>query len=206
MKEKKETNRVCVRFARPEDAAAALDVYAEYIDTPITFEYDLPGEEEFAARIREFSSFYPYLVCEKDGRIAGFAYAHRHAQRAAYQWNAELTIYLGSAISGRGAGKILYRALMEILKRQGIHTVYGVVTAGNERSEALHREMGFRELGVFFKTGYKNGSWLDVVWFEKELLAYEKNPAPPRPIGQAGEEACREILERANRELLAAFS
>ena len=66
-----------LRFAVPEDAKALLRIYAQYIDTNITFEYVLPSEEEFAERICSFSQVYPYLVCEENGRIVGYAYAHR---------------------------------------------------------------------------------------------------------------------------------
>ena len=44
-----------LRFAVPEDAKALLAIYAQYIGTNITFEYSLPSEEEFAARIRSFT-------------------------------------------------------------------------------------------------------------------------------------------------------
>ncbi|WP_430472430.1 N-acetyltransferase family protein [Yeguia hominis] len=43
-----------------------------------------------------------------------------------------------------GIGKRLYRALFALLKLQGIRTVYGVVTVPNEKSEGLHRALGFR--------------------------------------------------------------
>lgn len=83
------------RTARLSDAPALLEIYREYIDTPITFEYALPSEDEFKDRIRSISEFFPYLVLEDDsGVIVGYAYAHRHMERAAYQWNAELSIYL----------------------------------------------------------------------------------------------------------------
>ena len=78
-----------VRWARPQDSAALLRIYAQYIDTPVTFEYTLPSENEFAARIGAISAEYPYLVCEEDGETLGYAYAHRQAEREAYQWNAE---------------------------------------------------------------------------------------------------------------------
>ena len=61
-----------IRFASVEDSAALLRIYAQYINTPITFECELPPKEEFAARIRDISREYPYLVCEEDGRIGTF--------------------------------------------------------------------------------------------------------------------------------------
>ena len=77
-----------IRFAAPDDAAALLRIYAQYIETPITFEYTLPSEEEFARRIRDIQAVYPYLVYIEDGEVLGYAYAHRFQERAAYQWGA----------------------------------------------------------------------------------------------------------------------
>ena len=54
-----------LRIVSENDAAALLGIYAQYIDTPVTFECTLPSAEEFAARIREISRDYPYLVCEE---------------------------------------------------------------------------------------------------------------------------------------------
>ena len=66
-----------IRFVRLSDTEDLLKIYAQYIDTPITFEETLPSIEEFQERIRTFSAFYPYLVCEEDKKIIGYAYAHR---------------------------------------------------------------------------------------------------------------------------------
>ena len=73
-----------IRFAKECDALELLRIYKQYIDTTITFEYVLPSEEEFRRRIREFSEVYHYLVYEEDGRILGYAYAHREFERAAF--------------------------------------------------------------------------------------------------------------------------
>ena len=73
-----------IRFAEETDSRELLRIYGQYMDTPITFEYVLPSEEEFAGRIRSIRrEGYPYLVCEEDGRAVGYAYAHRAFERAA---------------------------------------------------------------------------------------------------------------------------
>lgn len=82
-----------IRFARPDDSVAILEIYGAYIETPITFECELPTESEFSKRMADISAFYPCLVCEEEGKVIGFAYAHRHMERQAYQWNAELSVY-----------------------------------------------------------------------------------------------------------------
>lgn len=165
-----------IRFAAEEDARALLEIYGQYIDTPITFEYTLPTAEEFAGRIREITAFYPYLVCVDEGKITGYAYAHRQKERAAYQWNAELSVYLDKNHCFQGLGRKMYGLLMELLKLQGIKTVYGVVTSPNAASEGLHEAMRFRRQGLFRNTGYKNGAWRDVVWFEKDIAPYDPEP------------------------------
>ena len=90
-----------LRLAAPGDAQSLLDIYGQYIRTPITFEYELPSPEEFAGRISStLEQGYPYLVCEEAGVPLGYAYAHRIWARAAYQWGAELSIYLPAAVRG----------------------------------------------------------------------------------------------------------
>ena len=191
-----------IRLTAPSDSAALLRVYGQYIDTPITFEYELPSEEAFAARIAEISRDYPYLVCqEDDGRITGYAYAHRQAERAAYQWNAELSIYLDRGITSRGLGRRLYTLLFELLRLQGVRTVYGGVTLPNEKSERLHRGLGFQLLGVYHSTGYKCGRWWDVGWFEKAIAPYDADPVPLRSIRDVPPEQIAALLRAAEAAL-----
>lgn len=184
-----------IRFAAPDDAAALLRIYAQYIETTITFEYTLPTEQTFSERIASISSVYPYLVCEEGGRAVGYAYAHRQMEREAYQWNAELSIYLDPSVTSKGLGRKLYGVLMEVLKLQNIKTVYGVVTQPNLKSEKLHLSMGFTRAGFFRNTGFKCGAWRDVVWFEKQIAPYEPQPEPIRPIRELPRETLEAILQ-----------
>lgn len=184
-----------IRRAEPEDAAELLSIYAPYVEESwVTFECVPPTVEEFRRRMEEFSRHYPYLVCCRAGEILGYAYAHRHMEREAYQWNAELSVYLDRAFTSRGLGGRLYRVLMELLRLQGVRTAYGCVTLPNEKSEGLHRALGFRQLGVYRNTGYKCGAWHDVAWFEKALGPYGGAPEPVRPFPAVPEEAVRAVL------------
>lgn len=188
-----------IRFAAEGDSAALLQIYGQYIDTPITFEYALPTEAEFARRVRDIAAVYPYLVCEEGGRIVGYAYAHRQAERAAYQWNAELSVYLDKGHTGQGLGKHLYGMLIDLLRLQGIRTVYALVTVPNEKSEGLHRAMGFRHMGTQRSTGYKAGAWRDVAWFEKAIAPHGTDPAPLLPLGQVPAERIAAVLRGADQ-------
>ena len=92
-----------IRFAAAKDAAELLEIYAPYVTgTTVSFEYEVPTVEEFRRRVEETSARYPYLVWEEDGALLGYAYAHPYAARPAYQWSAELTVYLRQGVSGGG--------------------------------------------------------------------------------------------------------
>lgn len=184
-----------LRFAKTEDTEALLDIYGQYMDTPITFEYELPLKEEFAGRIRDIGSYYPYLVWEENGKIAGYGYAHRHMERAAYQWNAELSVYVDKDHHRSGIGGKLYQALIEILQRQNIHTVYGCITLPNEKSVGLHEAMGFTKVGIYHHAGYKCGKWHDVIWYEKAIREFEANPQPIRSMHEIPEQKLAAILK-----------
>ncbi len=183
-----------IRFATPADSRKLLKIYAQYMTTPITFECVLPSEQEFSERIEHISGSYPYLVCEEDGQITGYAYAHRHMEREAYQWNAELSVYLDMDATSKGLGKRLYGVLISILALQEVRNVYGCVTLPNARSEALHKSLGFRTVGVYSNAGYKNGKWHDVGWFEKSIAAYDSPPNPFVPINNLPKEILLKIM------------
>ena len=74
--------------------------------------------------------------------------------------------------------------VLALLKEQGVRTAYGVVTMPNDASAALHQKLGFGLLGTYHNTGYKNGRWRGVVWFEKHIGSFDGVPEPIRPIGQ----------------------
>ncbi len=184
-----------IRLATEYDAEGALAIYAQYINTPITFEYTLPAVEEFTRRIQTTLVDYPYLVCCESDRVCGYAYAHRLQEREAYQWGAELSVYLDAGITARGIGKALYRTLIELLKQQGVRTVYGCVTVPNPRSEKLHERMGFHRSGDWKRAGFKDGAWHDVAWFEKEIAPCDVPPQPITPFSRLTPEQLRAALE-----------
>ena len=143
-----------IRLTSTDDADGIRAVYAPFVDTPVTFEEEAPSCEAYRERIAEICEKYPCLVAEEGGRIVGFAYAHELRERIAFQWNAELSVYLAPAAQGRGAGSSLYTALLELLRLTGIKAVYGVVTSPNPASERLHHSFGFPLMGVQPHAGF----------------------------------------------------
>lgn len=159
-----------IRDARRSDVPAMLAIYAPFVEhTAVSFEYEVPTEAEFARRLEEHQAAFPWLVCEENGRVMGYAYAGRAFERAAYGWNAEISCYLAPELRGRGVGRRLYARIEEILTRLGYYKLFAVVTSANAPSVAFHRALGFRDAACFRNVGYKQGGWYDVLWLEKTL-------------------------------------
>lgn len=109
-----------LRLAAIADAPAILEIYAQYMDTPITFETELPSLEEFEGRIRAITAEYPWIVCEDEtGRIIGYAYGHKQLERAAYRWNAELSEYWTVGVTSKGIGKRMLPGAFRAFKGTG---------------------------------------------------------------------------------------
>ena len=59
------TAPLLIRSAEGKDVAPMLAVYAPYIThTAVTFEYEVPDEEEFLSRVQTVQRKYPWLVAE----------------------------------------------------------------------------------------------------------------------------------------------
>ena len=194
-----------VRLATTADAAGIHEIYApEVIETPISFEVVPPGIEEMARRIRETTATYPWLVCEDNGTILGYAYAGSHHSRAAYRWSIDVSVYLHRQARRQGLGRALYTALLDILPRQGFYRAFAGITLPNPASVGVHEAMGFKPVGVYHHAGFKHGAWYDVGWWELPLQPLVAAPAEPVPLLEMLDDA---VITRAlarGSELLAA--
>lgn len=198
------SSQLHIRLASADDAGGIRAVYAPFVDTPVTFEEEVPSCETYRERIERICEKYPCLVAEEGGRIVGFAYAHELRERIAFQWNAELSVYLAPATQGQGVGSRLYATLIELLRLTGIKAVYGVVTSPNPASERLHRAFGFALMGTQPHAGFTCGAWHDVAWYVREIAPFEDEPAPPAPFpsyASAHPEQVSEVIAQANERL-----
>lgn len=187
-----------LRLATLDDCDAILEIYRPYVeDTAITFELGTPTHDEFSARMRNIMDFFPYLVAERDGEVIGYAYAHFLHERAAYRFNAELSVYLKQGCTGDGVGSKLYSALIELLRAQGFCKLYAIVTMPNAASDALHRKFGFKPLIRFANQGFKLGEWHDVEWYELVLRQANGSPAELKPFRSLDAEFVADTLARA---------
>ena len=173
---------ISIRSANPEDAKELLKIYAYYVtDTAISFETEVPSEEEFKLRIEEVLKSYPFIVACKNDEILGYAYLHSFVGRKAYELSAETTIYLNPDKKKMGIGRKLYSVLEDIAKAQNITNLYSCIGYVDREDEYLnnnsaqfHEHIGFRMVGKFENCGHKFGRWYNMVWMEKIIGKHEE--------------------------------
>jgi len=177
-----------MRLAETGDAEQVRAIYAPSVtDSAISFESEVPPVSEMAERIRTTLERFPWLVCEHEGNVLGYAYAGPHERRVAYQWSVEVSVYIRADAHRRGVGRGIYRSLLSVLELQGFHRAYAGVTLPNPASVGLHEPIGFERLGVYRDVGYKFGDWHDVGWWQLSLKEKSGPPDPPTPISDVVE-------------------
>ena len=170
-----------IRLARDSDVGAIVEIFRPIVEsTTISYEIRVPDQEEMARRVHETLQAYPWLVCELEGHVAGYAYAARHRISGAYQWSVDTTIYIGEAYRRRGVGRGLYESLFAILVAQGYVNAYAGISLPNQASVTLHEAMGFEQVGVYRGVAYKLGRWCDAGWWQRRLRERPQTPQPPR--------------------------
>ena len=198
---------VCVRAAAPEDAEQLLEIYTPFVISEdsslsnVSFELAAPDVEEFRQRIQDISKQFPYLVGEVNGQILGYVYCHPYRERLAYQWAVEVTIYLAPAGQGKGLGRLLYETMEKLLCLQGVTMAYSCITVGTDHSIKMHEALGYRLIGTFTNSGYKNGQWLDTVWLEKQLQPCPKQPDNIKSWWELDPDAVAGVLTEATAKL-----
>ncbi|MEI8114056.1 MAG: N-acetyltransferase family protein [Bacteroidia bacterium] len=170
-----------IRLAERRDVTGILEIYSPFIlKTSVTFEETVPDEESFWKRMQEIMTELPLLVCEIDGRIAGYAYASGYRSRASYRWTKEVSVYIHPDFHRRKIADALYTSLHELVRYQGISNLLAIITMPNEASVAFHEYFGYRKCAEFSKVGYKLGEWQNVGWFE--LFIQDEKLSPKDPV------------------------
>lgn len=175
-----------IRLARPDDARAIAAIYEPAVtESAVSFETDPPDAAEMRRRIERTLPDHPWLVCERDGEVAGYAYAGSHRVRAAYRWSVDVSAYVHPDHRRQGVGRGLYESLFEILRLQGFVNAYAGIALPNPASVGLHESMGFEPIGVYEGVGYKHGAWRDVGWWHLALAEKPDGPEPPIDVSAA---------------------
>lgn len=145
-----------------------------------SWEYEAPDEAEMRRRFETIvAGGYPYLVAEKDGRLAGYSYASAYRSRPGYRFTVENSVYVAADVQRSGAGRLLLSQLIEHCGARGYRQMIAVIgDSANHASIGLHRAQGFTFCGVIHSIGWKQGRWLDSVLMQRALGDGAASPAP----------------------------
>ncbi|WP_257253574.1 MULTISPECIES: GNAT family N-acetyltransferase [unclassified Endozoicomonas] len=157
-----------IREVESSDIKRIVEIYNHYVrNTAFTFE-----EEEILASDIDFrvnkikSDGLPWIVLINDSKVVGYAYASQWHDRSAYRFSVETTIYLDPNFQSKGLGSALYRELLKKLQSKRIKTAIGCITLPNEKSVALHENLGMKKVAHFEKVGFKFNQWQDVGYWQ----------------------------------------
>lgn len=160
-----------VRPARAADAERIAAIYAHHVlHGTATFDIEPPAPSFWQGKIAALDDRgWPFLVAERNGEVAGYAYAAAFRDRAAYAAACEDSIYIAPDMLGQGIGTLLLRSLVSAARAPGFEQMIAVIGGAESASEALHAKLGFVEAGRLRAVGRKFGRVLDTLYMQRDL-------------------------------------
>jgi len=159
-------------------SAAVLAIYQAGIEEGnATFEIRAPDWTAFTAARLAAHRF----VATTGGQVAGWVAASAVSGRCVYAGVIEHSVYVHSAVRGRGTGRQLLDALIASTEAAGIWTIQSGIFPENTASLALHRAAGFRAVGTRERIGQHHGRWRDVILIERRSPALLPAAGQDRP-------------------------
>ena len=156
-----------IRPLSPLDWPVIKRIYQEGLATGIaTFETQAPAtwelwDQKYLAPCR--------WGVEEDADLAAWIALTPFSKRGVYRGVAEISVYVGEEFRGKGYGKALMRQVIEEAPDQGFWTLQSAIFAQNKASIQLHKQLGFREVGVRERIAQRDGQWHDNVLLEKRF-------------------------------------
>jgi len=194
--------RPLMRLATPEDAEGVLAIYRPYVESnAVSFEYETPSVDAIRKRISKTFEKHVWIVVEWGTDIVGFAYASDYRTRAAYQYVAEVSVYVHDGYGRRNIAHALYDALHRLLKTQGYIVTKAVMTHPNPKSEAFHEKYGYKLEAKFDRIGFKFSEWHDVAYYNLDLRDRTQAPSSIKYIDQLDSNTINTILYTASLKI-----
>jgi L-amino acid N-acyltransferase YncA len=164
-----------VRPAEPADLVAVAGIYGHFVRTSAaTFDDEEPPLSHWQAKLDSTAEGDHFLVAHRlvacnDDEVLGYAYSGSFRPRPAYRRTRETSVYIAPGATGDGLGMLLYSVLLDLLRQDDVHLVVAVVAQPNPASNALHRRLGFTEVGTLDEVGFKFGEYVSTTSFQLRL-------------------------------------
>ena len=159
---------ITIRNYQKSDAIAILDIINyNILNATALYDYyirNLAQQESILES--KIQAGFPVIVAENNGKVVGFGMYSEFRFREAYKFTVEHSVYVNQNNQGLGIGKLLLSELIQLAKKQGLHTMIGVIDAENQNSIDFHHQFGFKTVGVIKESGFKFNRWLDSVFVQ----------------------------------------
>jgi phosphinothricin acetyltransferase len=154
-----------IRPYKTDDTQAILDIVNHNIlHSTSLYDYNIRSYEQQKTILEEkINKNFPVIVAELDGIVVGFGMYSEFRFREAYQFTVEHSVYVSEDFQSKGVGKQLLQELINLARKQKIHTMIGVIDSENQGSVVFHEKFGFKTVGIIKESGYKFDRWLDSV-------------------------------------------
>lgn len=160
---------ILIRPGMADDIPALTEIFNHYIEhTNARFTTEPMTQESCRAWFGGYGAGrYRLLVAQDASGVLGAAYSSRYRPSAAFDTTVETSIYMHPGRRRGGIGTRLYSALIALLQAEDVHLVVAGVAQPNAASNALHRKLGFEEVGTFKDYARKRGAWISSTWFQR---------------------------------------
>ncbi len=161
-----------IREANEKDLMYILEIYNDAIlNTTAIYDYKVHTlDDSIQWYEKKKQDGYPILIFEENNRVVGFATFGQFRAWPAYKYTIEHSIYVHKDYRNKGIGSKLVKEIIKIANERKYATLVAGIDAANVDSIKMHENLGFRFSGVIKKAGFKFGKWLDLDFYQLELI------------------------------------
>ena len=157
--------KINIRPYQTNDAETIVAILNYYIaNSTALYDYELRTLQQQQSIFQEkLTKGFPVIIAMIEERVVGFGYYSEFRFREAYKFTVEHSVYVLPNEHGKGIGKEIMKHLIDLAKKQKLHTMIGVIDSENENSVAFHEQFGFTTVGIIKESGFKFERWLHSV-------------------------------------------
>ena len=127
--------KISLRPYQTEDTQAILEIINyNILNSTALYDYNIRSYEQQKNILEEkINKNFPVIVAEYEGKVVGFGMYSEFRFREAYKYTVEHSVYVDKGYHGKGIGKLLLQELIQLAKKQNLHTMIAVIDSENQR-------------------------------------------------------------------------
>ena len=160
--------KILLRPYQTEDTQKILDIINfNILNSTAIYDYNIRSYETQKGFLEEkIKKNFPVIVAVEDDIVVGFGMYGEFRFREAYKYTVEHSVYVDNDCQGKGIGKLLLQELIQLAKKQNLHTMIAVIDEENQSSINFHEKFGFKTVGIIKDSAYKFDRWLHSVFMQ----------------------------------------